>query len=51
MEVARKANRIADVKLQASWTWGLEPNDRDNSIVEVRLPGLASVSPLAILII
>jgi hypothetical protein len=25
LEVARKANRIADVKLQASWTWGLEP--------------------------
>jgi hypothetical protein len=27
LEVARKVNRIADVKLQASWTWGLEPHD------------------------
>jgi hypothetical protein len=45
LEVARKANRIADVKLQASWTWGLEPHDRDNPIAEVNLPGLASVSP------
>jgi hypothetical protein len=27
LEVARKANRIADVRLQASWTWGLEPHD------------------------
>jgi hypothetical protein len=35
LEVARKANRIADVKLQASWTWGLEPHDRDNPIAEV----------------
>jgi hypothetical protein len=40
-------NRIADVKLQASWTWGLEPHDRDNPIAEVSLPGLASAaSPL-----
>jgi hypothetical protein len=45
LEVARKANRIADVKLQASWTWGLEPHDRDNPIAEVSLSGLASVSP------
>jgi hypothetical protein len=45
LEVARKANRIADVKLQASWTWGLEPHNRDNPIPEVSLPGLASVSP------
>jgi hypothetical protein len=45
LEVARKANRIADVKLQASWTWGLEPHDRDNPIAKVSLPGLASVSP------
>jgi hypothetical protein len=43
LEVARKANRIADVKLQASWMWGLEPHDRDNPIAEVRLPGLAPV--------
>jgi hypothetical protein len=26
-EVAKKANRVADVKLQASWKWGLEPYD------------------------
>jgi hypothetical protein len=45
LEVARKANRIADVKLQASWTWGLEPHDRDNPIAKVSFPGLASVSP------
>jgi hypothetical protein len=44
-EVAQKANRIADVKLQASWKWGLKPYDRDNPIAKVRLPGLASVSP------
>jgi hypothetical protein len=45
LEVAQKANRIADVKLQASWTWGLEPHDRDNPIAEVSLPGLVSVFP------
>jgi hypothetical protein len=45
LEVAQKVNRIADVKLQASWTWGLEPHDQDNPISEVSLPGLASVSP------
>jgi hypothetical protein len=51
-EVAQKANRVADVKLQASWKWGLKPYDRDNPIAEVHSPGLASVSlPLAILII
>jgi hypothetical protein len=43
-EVAQKANRVADVKLQASWKWGLKPYDRDNPIAQVRLPGLASVS-------
>jgi hypothetical protein len=42
LEVARKANRIADVKLQASWTWGLEPHDRDNPIAEVSSSVLAS---------
>jgi hypothetical protein len=42
LEVARKANRIADVKLQASWTWGLEPHDRDNPIAEVSSTVLAS---------
>jgi hypothetical protein len=44
MEVAQKANRIADVKLLASWKWGLKPYDRDNPIDEVHLPGLASIS-------
>jgi hypothetical protein len=45
MEVAQKPNRIADVKLQASWKWGLEPYDRDNPIAKVCLPGLVSISP------
>jgi hypothetical protein len=44
-EVAQKANRVADVKLPASWKWGLKPQDRSNPIAEVRLPGLASISP------
>jgi hypothetical protein len=44
-EVAQKVNRIADVKLSASWTWGLRPYDRGNPIAELRLSGLASVSP------
>jgi hypothetical protein len=43
LEVARKANRIADVKLQASWTWGLEPHDRDNPLAEVSPSVLAPV--------
>jgi hypothetical protein len=44
-KVAQKANRIADVKLSASWTWGLRPYDQGNPIAEVRLSGLDSVSP------
>jgi hypothetical protein len=44
-EVAQKVNRVADVKLPASWKWGLKPHDRSNLIAEVRLPGLDSVSP------
>jgi hypothetical protein len=43
LEVARKVNRIADVKLQASWTWGLEPHDRDNPIAEVSSSDLAPI--------
>jgi hypothetical protein len=43
LEVAQKANCIADVKLQASWTWGLEPRDWDNPIAEVSSSGLAPV--------
>jgi hypothetical protein len=42
LEVARKVNRIADVKLQASWTWGLEPHNRDNPLAEVSSSDLAS---------
>jgi hypothetical protein len=37
VEVAQKANRIAEVKLPASWAWGLRPHDRSNPIAEVRL--------------
>jgi hypothetical protein len=49
LEVARKVNRIADVKLPASWEWGLEPHDRINPIAEVNLPDSALVSsPFAI---
>jgi hypothetical protein len=43
-EVARKANRVADVKLRASWKWGLKPHDRYNPIAEVRSPRLVFVS-------
>jgi hypothetical protein len=28
--VAQKANRIAEVKLPATWAWGLKPYDRNN---------------------
>jgi hypothetical protein len=40
VEVAQKANRIAEVKLPGTWVWGLRPHDRDNPITEVRLIGL-----------
>jgi hypothetical protein len=43
LEVARKANCIVDVKLQASWTWGLVPHDRDNPIAEVSSSDLGPV--------
>jgi hypothetical protein len=45
VEVAQKANRIAEVKLPASWVWGLRPYDHSNPIAEVCLPGLDSISP------
>jgi hypothetical protein len=45
VEVAQKVNRIAEVKLPASWAWGLRPYDRSNPVAEVRLSGLDSVSP------
>jgi hypothetical protein len=44
VEVAQKANRIAEVKLLATWAWGLRPHDRSNPIAEVRLSGLGSIS-------
>jgi hypothetical protein len=40
VEVAQKANRITEVKLLATWAWGLRPHDRDNPIAEVCLVGL-----------
>jgi hypothetical protein len=45
VEVAQKVNRIAEVKLPASWVWGLRPHDHSNPIAEVRLSSLDSVSP------
>jgi hypothetical protein len=42
IEVAQKANRIAEVKLSASWAWGLRPYDHSNPVAEVRLSGFAS---------
>jgi hypothetical protein len=52
LEVARKVNRIADIKLQDSWTWGLEPHDRDNPIAEVSSLDLVFATPsFAILLI
>jgi hypothetical protein len=36
MAVAQKANRIAEVKLPATWVWGLKPYDRNNQVAEVR---------------
>jgi hypothetical protein len=40
VEVAQKENRITEVKLPATWAWGLRPHDRDNLIAEVHLIGL-----------
>jgi hypothetical protein len=49
LDVARKVNRIADVKLPASWEWGLEPHDRVNPIAKVNLLDLAlAIPPFAI---
>jgi hypothetical protein len=45
VEVVQKANKIAKVKLSASWAWGLRPYDRNNPIAEVCLSGLDSASP------
>jgi hypothetical protein len=42
--VAQKANRIAEVKLPASWAWGLRPYDRNNPVAEVRSSDLTSIS-------
>jgi hypothetical protein len=46
VEVAQKANRITEVKLSASWAWGLKPYDRNNPVAEVCSPGLDSVSSI-----
>jgi hypothetical protein len=45
VEVAQKANRIAEVKLPATWAWGRRPHDRDNPIAEVWLIGLKLCFP------
>jgi hypothetical protein len=45
VEVAQKANRIAEVKLPATWAWGLRPHDLDNLIAEVWLIGLKLCFP------
>jgi hypothetical protein len=42
--VAQKANRIAKVKLPATWAWGLKPYDHNNQVTEVCLSGLTSIS-------
>jgi hypothetical protein len=42
--VAQKANRIAEVKLPATWAWGLRPYDRKNQIAEVCSLDLTSIS-------
>jgi hypothetical protein len=44
VEVAQKANRIAEVKLPASWVWGLRPYDRSNPVAEVCSSDLVYVS-------
>jgi hypothetical protein len=46
VEVAQKANRIAKVKLPASWAWGLRPYDRNNQVAEVCSPDLDSFPPI-----
>jgi hypothetical protein len=46
VEVAQKANRIAEVKLPASWAWGLRPYDRNNLVAAVCSLDLDSVSPI-----
>jgi hypothetical protein len=39
--VARKANKIAEVKLLTKWAWGLKPYDCNNQIAEVCFLGLS----------
>jgi hypothetical protein len=39
-EVARRANKIAEVKLLPEWKRGLKPHDRNNQIGEVNPPDL-----------
>jgi hypothetical protein len=42
--VAQKANKIAEVKLPATWAWGLKPYDHNNQVAEVHLLDLTSIS-------
>jgi hypothetical protein len=39
-EVARRANKITEVKLLPEWKWGLKPHDRNSQIGEVNPPNL-----------
>jgi hypothetical protein len=42
--VAQKANKIVEVKLPATWAWGLKPYDRNNQVAEVCLLNSTSIS-------
>jgi hypothetical protein len=42
--VAQKANKITEVKLPATWAWGLKPYDRNNQVAEVCLCDSTSIS-------
>jgi hypothetical protein len=42
--VAQKANKIVEVKLPATWAWGLKPYDRNNQVAEVCLLDATSIS-------
>jgi hypothetical protein len=42
--VAQKVNQIVEVKLPATWAWGLKPYDRNKQVAEVRSSVLISAS-------
>jgi hypothetical protein len=44
MVVAQKANKITEVKLHATWAWGLKPYDCNNQVAEVCLLNSTSIS-------